>query len=143
MKMKTEKIVKDLEIVSAIIDKLATQFGRTSDMEYARKLLKDDIDSLCLGMLADNVIANGDICKTDGNASADKKQWVAHSTKTTEGKDEPEGKILPCGRKMSEHSTCPHLSKNGACTATVLTSMPPQYNMCPARGSGFIKCSEA
>lgn len=40
-------------------------------------------------------------------------------------------------------STCGHCTGKGACSFTVLCSIPPQYNMCPFCGSGYIKCSEA
>ena len=40
-------------------------------------------------------------------------------------------------------STCGHCLPSGACDVTVLTSNPPQYNMCPFRGSGFIFCKDA
>lgn len=39
--------------------------------------------------------------------------------------------------------SCGHCTKNGACDMTVLTSMPPQYDMCPYRGRGFIFCKDA
>ena len=40
-------------------------------------------------------------------------------------------------------STCGHCLPSGACDACVLTSFPPQYNMCPFRGEGFITCEDA
>ena len=38
--------------------------------------------------------------------------------------------------------TCGHCLPSGACDASVLTSCPPKYNMCPFRGEGFITCED-
>lgn len=40
-------------------------------------------------------------------------------------------------------ATCCHCLPSGACDMSVLCSEPPQYNMCPFRGSGFIPCKDA
>lgn len=40
-------------------------------------------------------------------------------------------------------TTCGHCLASGACDATVLPTNPPQYKMCPFRGSGFIFCKDA
>ena len=134
--MNHEHIVSDLEIVCAILDKICAMYGEQDDIAYARKLLRGDIVSLTTEKSRCDAIANGVINSTTGNPDVD-------ATITATNKKEPEEDVLPCGRKRSEHSQCPHLSKNGACTAKVLTTFPPQYIMCPARGSGFIMCSEA
>ena len=46
-----------------------------------------------------------------------------------------------CGK--SSHENCKHLRKSGACDAKMCTSNPPQYQMCPFRGNGFIPITEA
>ena len=48
-----------------------------------------------------------------------------------------------CPYRKGTPETCGCCTSKGACTVTILTSMPPQYDMCPFRGSGFIRCSEA
>lgn len=40
-------------------------------------------------------------------------------------------------------STCGHCLPSGACDASVLTSCPPKFNMCPFRGEGWITCEDA
>lgn len=39
-------------------------------------------------------------------------------------------------------ATCGHCLPSGACDMSILCSCPPQYNMCPFRGSGFIPCKD-
>ena len=48
-----------------------------------------------------------------------------------------------CPYGHSDHHSCGHCTLKGACDVTVLTSMPPQYNICPFRGSGYIYCKDA
>ena len=49
-----------------------------------------------------------------------------------------------CIRGKDSADGCENLlPKSGACTAVVCASMPPQYKICPFRGTGYIKCSEA
>ena len=48
-----------------------------------------------------------------------------------------------CPWGKTAHEKCEFCSPNGACTRTVLTSFPPQYNICQFCGSGYMKCSEA
>jgi RNA polymerase subunit RPABC4/transcription elongation factor Spt4 len=48
-----------------------------------------------------------------------------------------------CPWGKTAHEKCEFCSKNGACTRTVLTSCPPQYNICQFCGSGYMMCSEA
>ena len=48
-----------------------------------------------------------------------------------------------CLHGVCDPSTCGHCLPSGACDATVLPSNPPQYHMCPFRGSGFILCKDA
>ena len=44
------------------------------------------------------------------------------------------------GKKEEESASCPYLASNGACTAEILTSIPPKYPICPFRGSGYVEC---
>ena len=53
----------------------------------------------------------------------------------------PDAECIYRERKPGE--PCPNRSPNGACKVTILASNPPQYNMCPFCGDGYIKCSEA
>ena len=140
-----ETVVKDLEIVIAILNRMSAETGKSDDIDYARKVLKGVIGYLKATWEAEeafekgkeSVMANGDVNSTTGNPDMDSKTTAFN--KKSSGDDA----ILPCGRKVGEHSGCPFLSPNGACTQTVLTSNPPQYNMCPARGTGYIECSKA
>ena len=136
-------IIKDVEIVKAILDKIGTQTGESEDIAFAKRKLNGVISNLEVSELRDIMIAhgdskpNGDINATIGNPDSDSKA-TALNQETSDA-----DAVLPCGRKISEHSSCPHLSTHGACTKIVLTSLPPKYNMCPARGHGFIECSKA
>ena len=137
-----DSIIKDLEIVTAILNKITAQAGESDDIAYAQKILKGVINLLERDRLeiitgnADAANGEGDIPSASGNS--DLKAKI-----TAENKETITDMRLPCGRKLSEHNSCPNLSRRGACTMHVLTSYPPQYKMCPARGVGFIKCSEA
>lgn len=46
------------------------------------------------------------------------------------------------GKMEEESAGCPYLASNGACTAEILTSIPPKYPICPFRGSGYVECSK-
>lgn len=59
-------------------------------------------------------------------------------TDSWECKDKPQ-----CLHGDHDPSTCGHCLPSGACDASVLTSYPPKYNMCPFRGNGFINCKDA
>lgn len=48
-----------------------------------------------------------------------------------------------CPYGKEDPSTCGLCTGKGVCTAVVLTSFPPKYNMCPFRGSGYIDCKDA
>lgn len=48
-----------------------------------------------------------------------------------------------CPIGFSTPETCGYCTPKGACTRTVLTSIPPQYDICPYRGSGYIFCKDA
>ena len=50
---------------------------------------------------------------------------------------------IKCPYNRGTPETCGRCTSKGACTVTILTSIPPQYNMCPFCGSGFISCKDA
>ena len=84
-----------------------------------------------------NTPAGGDINSTTGIAEADGTVWTVRGSVGTD----KTGPVCPYGK--CDPSTCGHCTGKGACDVTVLTSMPPQYNMCPFRGSGYIDCKDA
>lgn len=49
--------------------------------------------------------------------------------------------ICPYGKM--DPAKCGHCLPSGACDMTVLCSCPPQYNVCPFCGSGYIFCKDA
>ena len=42
-----------------------------------------------------------------------------------------------------DKDTCGHCTPRGACDMLICTSNPPQYQMCPFHGDGFIFCKDA
>ena len=42
-----------------------------------------------------------------------------------------------------DKGTCRHCTPNGACDMLICPTMPPQYQMCPFHGDGFIFCKDA
>lgn len=62
---------------------------------------------------------------------------------TPEGDVEIPRSVPRCLHGNRRPETCGHCTPKGACDATVLTSAPPQYNMCPFRGRGYIFCKDA
>ena len=42
-----------------------------------------------------------------------------------------------------DKATCGHCTPSGACDMLICTSNPPQYQMCPFHGDGFIFCKDA
>ena len=77
-------------------------------------------------------IIDNDHCSTTGGTE-DHDGWTV--TSQEQASMCPHGKGLP--------KDCGFCTRKGACTFTVLTSMPPKYNMCPYCGTGYIDCSEA
>lgn len=78
-----------------------------------------------------------------GQASQDDDtEWLGLADQIVPPKAKPQG-TPTCPYHKGDPSCCGCCTSKGACTVTVLTSMPPQYNMCPFRGSGYIRCSEA
>lgn len=103
------------------------------DKEAIIALVNENIDKLPKPpKMGGRKIVNDDCSTTGGVEEA--TEWAVKSI--------PEGKIV-CPRGKGTPETCGCCTSKGACTVTVLTSFPPQYNMCPFRGSGFIQCSEA
>ena len=51
--------------------------------------------------------------------------------------------IVTCPHGKGFPSVCGLCTGKGACTFEAFSSLPPMYKMCPFRGSGFIRCSEA
>lgn len=78
---------------------------------------------------------DNDHCSTKGGTE-DHGGWTV--TSNSNGK---ETTACPYGKGTPE--TCGRCTCKGACTVTVLTSEPPQYNMCPFRGAGYIFCKDA
>ena len=103
------------------------------DKEAIIALVNENIDKLPKPPKVEPKANLDDICSTTGGIE-DHEGWTA----TSKGK---ETKECPYGKGTPE--TCGRCTCKGACTVTVLTSEPPQYNMCPFRGSGYIDCSEA
>lgn len=103
------------------------------DKEAIIALVNENIDKLPKPPKAEPKANLDDHCSTTGGTE-DHDGWTVPSN----GK---ETKECPYGKGTPE--TCGHCTGKGACDVTVLTSMPPQYNMCPFRGSGYIDCSEA
>lgn len=103
------------------------------DKEAIIALVNENIDKLpkppkMVGRTIDN-----DHCSTTGG-TGDHDGWTVTS-------NEKEATECPYGKGTPE--TCGCCTCKGACTVTVLTSYPPQYNMCPFRGSGYIYCKDA
>lgn len=105
------------------------------DKEAIIALVNENIDKLPkppkVPKIEDWVIAN-DHCSTKGGTE-DHDGWIVPA--------QGQGIVCPHGRGLPED--CGFCTRKGACTFTVLTSIPPQYNICPFHGSGFIRCSEA
>ena len=102
------------------------------DKEAIIALINENIDKLPKPPKAEPK-ANLDDCSTK-SGTGDHYGWSV----TIKGK---ETKECPYGKGTPE--TCGRCTCKGACTVTVLTSEPPQYNMCPFRGSGYIFCKDA
>lgn len=103
------------------------------DKEAIIALVNENIDKLPKPPKAEPKANHKDDCSTSGGIE-DHDGW----TVTIKGK---ETKECPYGKGTPE--TCGCCTCKGACTVTVLTSFPPQYNMCPFRGSGYIFCKDA
>lgn len=102
------------------------------DKEAIIALVNENIDKLPKPPKVEPT-ANLDDCSTK-SGTGDHYGWSV----TGNGKETTE---CPYGKGTPE--TCGHCTCKGACTFTVLPSMPPQYNMCPFRGSGYIYCKDA
>jgi hypothetical protein len=103
------------------------------DKEAIIALVNENIDKLPKPPTAESKANLDDHCSTTGGIDGH-DGW----TVTNKGKETTE---CPYGKGTPE--ICGFCTSKGACTIGVLTSMPPQYDMCPFRGSGFIRCSEA
>lgn len=103
------------------------------DKEAIIALVNDNIDKLPKPPEISVRTIDNDHCSTK-SGTEDHDGW----TVTGNGK---ETKECPYGTGTPE--TCGFCTCKGACTVTVLTSSPPQYNMCPFRGSGYIFCKDA
>lgn len=105
------------------------------DKEAIIALVNENIDKLPKPPKVDvwDLLIN-DHCSTTGGTED-------HDGRTVTGSNGKETKECPYGKGTPE--TCGCCTCKGACTFTILTSIPPQYNMCPFRGSGYIDCSEA
>ena len=98
------------------------------DKEAIIALVNENIDKLpkppkMVGRTIDNVH-----CSTTGGTE-EHDGWTATNLVCPHGKGAPD--------------VCGFCTRKGACTFTVLPSLPPKHNMCPFRGSGYIDCSEA
>ena len=103
------------------------------DKEAIIALVNENIDKLPKPPKVEPKANLDDHCSTK---SGTEDHWGWSVTSNEEGTTEcPYGKGTP--------ETCGHCTRKGACDVTVLASLPPQYNMCPFRGSGYIYCSEA
>lgn len=81
-----------------------------------------------------------DIERKEDSSGMQDSSGVRWETRNESGEKPVEKKCLH-GFKDDRH--CGHCTPNGACDVTVLTSMPPKYDMCPFRGEGFIDCKDA
>lgn len=104
------------------------------DKEAIIALVNENIDKLPKPPKVEALIIANDHCSTKVGTE-DHDGWTVTSSNEKETTECPYGKGTP--------ATCGLCTCKGACTFTVLTSMPPMYNMCPFRGSGYIDCSEA
>ena len=82
------------------------------------------------------------ISPAEQTSQSDDTEWLGLADQIVPPKAKPQG-TPTCPYHKGDPSCCGCCTSKGACTVTVLTSMPPQYNMCPFRGSGYIRCSEA
>lgn len=103
------------------------------DKESIISLINENIDKLPKPPKVEGRTIDKTDCSTTGGTE-DHEGW----TMTINGKETAE---CPHGKGTPE--TCGRCTRKGACNLTILTSYPPQYNMCPFRGSGYIPCSEA
>lgn len=102
------------------------------DKEAIIALINENIDKLPKPPEVDGTIDNDHCSTTSGIEAHDGWTVTNKGKKTTE---------CPYGKGTSE--TCGCCTGKGACTFTILPSIPPQYQMCPFRGSGFISCKDA
>lgn len=96
-------------------------------------LVNENIDKLPKPPTVEPKANLDDHCSTKGSTE-DHDLWTVN----IEGKE-----TTGCPHCKGTPETCGCCTSKGACTFLVLTSLPPQYHMCPFRGSGFIRCSEA
>lgn len=106
------------------------------DKEAIIALVNENIDKLPKPPKAEPKATLDDTCSTTGGTE-DHDWWTVRGSVGTD-KTRP---VCPYGK--CNPSTCGYCTCKGACTVTALTSEPPQYAMCPFRGTGFIRCSEA
>ena len=77
------------------------------------------------------------------------KDWEAKTTRvnsTNSNSESPEATPEPlksaqvtCVHGYTDNSECSFCRSDGACTALLYPSIPPQYARCPFKGSGWIK----
>ena len=86
-----------------------------------------------ISICGDSVSANPEDCKN-------MRVW---------SKDATEKPTVEKGKPICLHAddvcrvSCPHRSAKGACTLLICCSNPPQYQMCPLCGGGYIFCKDA
>ena len=95
-------------------------------------LVNENIDKLPKPPTMESKSNLDDHCSTKGGID-DHDGWTVTN----------QGQGIKCPYCKGTPETCGCCTSKGACTFIVLTSIPPQYNMCPFRGSGFIFCKDA
>lgn len=115
------------------------------DKDAIIALGNENIDKLPIPPTVESKANLDDHCSTKGgteNHDCETEPPVA-VWHTSEGTVEIPRPVPRCLHGDRKPETCGLCTPKGACKATVLLSAPPQYNMCPFRGSGYIYCGDA
>lgn len=108
-----------------------------------RRLEEKVPEDFILGFLngRDTTIAVGEECNDDvaSVTAKDAPDVSVHVPKVGSGESHYTPKCL----HGLDKATCGHCTPSGACDMLICTSNPPQYQMCPFHGDGFIFCKDA
>lgn len=102
------------------------------DKEAIIALINENIDKLPKPPKAEPKANLDDPCSTSGGTE-DHDGWAVTS--------QEQASVCPHGKGLPKD--CGFCTRKGACTFTILPSIPPKYNMCPYCGTGYIDCKDA
>ena len=102
------------------------------DKEAIIALVNENIDKMPKPPKVEPKANLDDHCSTTGGTE-DHDGWTVTS--------QEQAIVCPHGKGLPED--CGFCTRKGACTFTILPSLPPKHNICPFHGGGYIDCKDA